>query len=97
MRIRISVLQGRPVSAPAAASRIGILGHVHRDSIAVRRRNSLLIAADDLGFSDLGAFGGEVDTPYLDLPARAGVRLTDFLRARLFPAAPSSSADRTSR
>jgi arylsulfatase len=34
--------------------------------------------ADDLGFSDLGAFGGEIATPHLDALAAAGVRLTDF-------------------
>lgn len=43
-----------------------------------RRPNFLLIVADDLGFSDLGAFGGEIDTPNLDALAMAGVRLTDF-------------------
>jgi len=30
------------------------------------RPNVLLIVADDLGFSDLGAFGGEISTPNLD-------------------------------
>jgi arylsulfatase len=42
------------------------------------RPNILLIVADDLGFSDLGAFGGEIETPSLDRLARAGVRFTDF-------------------
>jgi arylsulfatase A-like enzyme len=45
---------------------------------AAHRSNVLLIVADDLGFSDLGAFGGEIDTPNLDRLALAGVRLTDF-------------------
>jgi len=43
-----------------------------------KRPNFLLIVADDLGFSDLGAFGGEIDTPNLDALALAGVRFTDF-------------------
>ncbi len=43
-----------------------------------KRPNFLLIVADDLGFSDLGAFGGEIDTPNLDALATAGLRLTDF-------------------
>ncbi len=35
--------------------------------------------ADDLGFSDIGAFGGEINTPpNLDRLAHRGVRLTDF-------------------
>lgn len=43
-----------------------------------RRPNFLIIVADDLGYSDLGAFGGEIDTPNLDAIARQGVRLTGF-------------------
>lgn len=43
-----------------------------------RRPNFLLIVADDLGFSDLGAFGGEIATPHLDALAVAGLRFTDF-------------------
>ena len=42
------------------------------------RPNIVVILADDLGFSDLGAFGGEIRTPNLDKLARAGLRLTDF-------------------
>ncbi len=42
------------------------------------RPNFLVIVADDLGFSDIGAFGGEINTPNLDRLAHAGVRLTDF-------------------
>lgn len=45
---------------------------------AQRRPNILLIVADDLGFSDIGAFGGEIDTPNLDALAQEGLRLTDF-------------------
>jgi len=43
-----------------------------------RRPNFLVIVADDLGFSDIGAFGAEIETPHLDALARAGLRLTDF-------------------
>ena len=43
-----------------------------------KRPNFLVIVADDLGFSDLGAFGGEIRTPRLDALARQGLRLTDF-------------------
>lgn len=42
------------------------------------RPNILLIVADDLGFTDLGAFGGEISTPHLDRLARDGLRLTNF-------------------
>lgn len=42
------------------------------------RTNFLLILADDLGFSDIGCFGGEIHTPNLDQLARNGLRFADF-------------------
>src|SRR6201995_6179598 len=46
--------------------------------LSVKSPNFLVIVADDLGFSDIGAFGGEINTPNLDWLAYAGIRLTDF-------------------
>ncbi|MFN0300358.1 MAG: arylsulfatase [Burkholderiales bacterium] len=43
-----------------------------------RMPNILLIVADDLGFCDLGAFGGELTTPHLDALAHEGRMLTGF-------------------
>lgn len=43
-----------------------------------RRPNFLLVVADDLGWTDLGSFGSEIDTPNLDALARRGVAFTDF-------------------
>ncbi len=40
--------------------------------------NILLIVADDLGFSDLGCYGGEIATPHLDALAAQGLRFTQF-------------------
>ena len=40
--------------------------------------NFLLIVADDLGFSDLGCYGGEIETRHLDRLADGGLRLTQF-------------------
>lgn len=40
--------------------------------------NVLLILADDLGYSDLGCYGGEIDTPNLDKLAKNGLRFTQF-------------------
>ncbi|RYG28931.1 MAG: arylsulfatase [Burkholderiales bacterium] len=37
-----------------------------------------MIVTDDLGFSDIGAFGGEIETPNLDQLALSGLRLTGF-------------------
>jgi arylsulfatase len=42
------------------------------------RPNFLVILADDLGFSDLGCFGGEIATPEIDRLAEGGVRFTQF-------------------
>lgn len=42
------------------------------------RPNVLVILADDLGFSDLGAFGGEIDTPNLDALAERGIQMESF-------------------
>ncbi|MET0363102.1 MAG: arylsulfatase [Sphingobium sp.] len=43
-----------------------------------QRPNFLVIVADDLGYSDIGAFGGEIATPNLDAVAKVGTRLTGF-------------------
>ena len=43
-----------------------------------KRPNILLIMADDLGFSDLGCYGGEIETPHLDQLAEGGLRFTHF-------------------
>jgi arylsulfatase len=43
-----------------------------------RRPNIILILADDLGFSDIGCYGGEIHTPNLDALALGGVRFTQF-------------------
>jgi arylsulfatase len=42
------------------------------------RPNILLIVVDDMGFSDLGSFGGEIATPNLDRLALEGIRFTNF-------------------
>lgn len=43
-----------------------------------KRPNILLIVTDDMGYSDLEAFGGEISTPNLDKVAQSGVRMTNF-------------------
>ncbi len=43
-----------------------------------RRPNIILIMADDLGYSDIGCYGGEVHTPNLDKIAAAGMRFRQF-------------------
>jgi arylsulfatase len=45
---------------------------------ASRRPNIVVILADDLGYADMGSFGGEIRTPNLDSLASDGVRFTNF-------------------
>ncbi len=42
------------------------------------RPNILLIVADDMGYTDIGSFGGEISTPALDALAKEGLQLTNF-------------------
>ena len=45
---------------------------------AQKQPNIVLIMADDMGFSDIGCYGGEIKTPNLDKLAENGVRFTQF-------------------
>lgn len=54
------------------------------------RPNVVVVLADDMGFSDLGCFGSEIDTPHLDRLATEGVRLNQFYNtARCSPSRAS--------
>lgn len=53
---------------------------------SAERPNILVVLTDDMGFSDLGCFGGEIDTPHLDSLAAGGMRFTEFYNtARCWP------------
>jgi len=60
--------------APAVAS----AGDPPRPPDPPRRPNIVIILGDDLGYADLGAFGGEIGTPNIDALAKDGVRFTNF-------------------
>ncbi len=45
---------------------------------AADRPNILLVMVDDMGFSDIGCYGSEIETPHLDGLAARGVRFTQF-------------------
>jgi len=45
---------------------------------AADRPNILLIVVDDMGYSDIGPFGGEIRTPNLDTLAKSGMLFSDF-------------------
>ncbi|MBP8265249.1 MAG: arylsulfatase [Zoogloea sp.] len=61
------------LSSLAAASLLGAAA-----AAEARRPNIVLILADDLGWSDLGCYGGEIPTPNLDRLAAEGIRFTQF-------------------
>jgi len=42
------------------------------------RPNIIVILSDDMGYSDIGCYGGEIETPHLDGLAKGGVRFTQF-------------------
>lgn len=54
------------------------------------RPNVIVILADDMGYSDIGCYGGEIDTPNLDSLAGNGLQLTQFYNtARCSPSRAS--------
>ncbi len=56
----------------------GAADHGTSEIIGLKRPNILLIVADDLGYSDIGAYGGEIRTPVLDTLAMSGLRFSGF-------------------
>jgi arylsulfatase len=56
----------------------------------VRRPDVVVVLADDMGFSDLGCYGGEIRTPHIDRLGRDGVRFSAFYNtARCSPSRAS--------
>lgn len=78
-RLVAAVLLGLAAPATAAAAADGQAG---------KRPNILLILADDLGYSDIAPYGGEIPTPNLDWLAGQGLALDNF------HASPSCSPSR---
>jgi len=46
-----------------------------------KKPNIVIILADDMGFSDIGCYGGEIETPNLDALAAGGLRFKQFYNA----------------
>jgi arylsulfatase len=65
---------GSSNSAPSSASSSSVAS----THVAGAAPNVLIILADDLGYSDLGAFGSEISTPNIDQLATEGRILTNF-------------------
>ncbi len=56
----------------ATLSIVGVFAH------SAERPNVLLVMVDDMGYSDLGCYGSEIDTPNLDRLATGGMRFSQF-------------------
>ncbi|MEE9603796.1 MAG: arylsulfatase [Thermoguttaceae bacterium] len=74
--LTVTMLAGRSVTADDTAAKAA-------DKVLKRDRhgdkpNIVLIMADDMGWSDAGCYGGEIQTPNLDRLARDGLRFTQF-------------------
>jgi len=54
------------------------IGAGAEDRPAPSRPNIVLILADDMGWSDIGCYGGEIPTPHLDALAEGGLRFSQF-------------------
>ncbi len=74
MNVRTVLLSSLIMLSSCTGSRKNNKTTVSKDD----RPNIVLILADDLGYSDLGCYGGEIQTPNLDYLAANGVRFSRF-------------------
>ena len=51
--------------------------------MASQRADIVLVLVDDMGFSDIGCYGGEIRTPTIDRLAENGLRFTSFYNCAL--------------
>ncbi len=101
----MTVQSPRPPSGRAAAAflfalaAVVVLSNCSTNEERIRspeRPNIVLFLADDMGFSDLGSYGGEIPTPNIDGLAERGVRFTQFYNnARCSPTRASLLTGRT--
>ncbi|MEF9603088.1 arylsulfatase [Paracoccus sp. PXZ] len=68
----------RLATLPRLALSVATLAIAHPALAQDARPNIVLIVVDDMGYSDMGAFGSEIPTPNLDALTRDGVQLTNF-------------------
>ena len=65
---------------------LAVAGQAASAEVEPERPNIVFILADDMGYSDLGSYGGEIATPNLDALAAGGLRFTQFYNtARCWP------------
>src|SRR5436853_7647416 len=62
------------------------ISNMARAADVAPKPNILIILADDMGFSDAGCYGSEIETPNIDRLAAGGLRFTQFYNtARCWP------------
>ncbi|MGH9158832.1 MAG: arylsulfatase [Vicinamibacteraceae bacterium] len=69
------------VLLPAALVISGCHAQTQEQDPLETRPNIVLIMADDMGYSDIGSYGGEIDTPNVDRLAAEGIRFSQFYNA----------------
>jgi arylsulfatase len=57
---------------------LSLLSIVPLLGLAAKRPNVIIVMADDMGWSDIGCYGSEIETPNLDRLAKNGLRFTQF-------------------
>ena len=68
----------RGIAAGCGALLLVLVALSPRSVAADERPNLIVILSDDMGYSDIGCYGGEIETPHLDALAAGGLRLTQF-------------------
>src|SRR5688572_15168140 len=75
----MNISRTAPVLFPALVNLFALTAAATLHAAAVENPpNIVIILIDDMGFSDLGCYGGEVPTPNIDSLAQGGVRFTQF-------------------
>ncbi len=67
--------------AASAACLLLVLTATANEAAPPSRPNIVIVLVDDMGFSDVGCYGGEIDTPNIDRLATGGLRFTQFYNA----------------
>ena len=76
--LALLVIPGCGLIWPFVNPKNDVLSRVSADNPPKSRPNVVLIMADDMGWSDIGSYGGEIPTPNLDALAKNGLRFSQF-------------------